>query len=176
MQGFKRGRSFHCGNRKQFPSTSHFFSEVITRDDFTHPGDEYKYAFAVSQDPYTKTLSTDRMGVHSTYPWTQAHWAYLTALGLQDIYLHRLPKTGFLYPRELDIYIPDPALAGPYKTPCQLSPPGCLPTQTTTDWLPIPLQTHTPDPALPGPYKTCQLSPSGYLPTQTTTDWLPIPL
>ena len=33
------------------------------------------------------------------------------------------------------------ALAGPYKTHCQLSPPGYLAAQTTTDWLPVPLRT-----------------------------------
>ncbi len=34
------------------------------------------------------------------------------------------------------------ALAGPYKTSCQLLLSGYLPAQTTADWLPIPLQTH----------------------------------
>ncbi len=33
------------------------------------------------------------------------------------------------------------ALAGPYQTCCWLSPPGYLATQTTTDWLPVPLRT-----------------------------------
>ncbi len=61
--------------------------------------DEYK------QPKYRQDRSTK-------YPWILTYCAYLTALAgpykthcwlcLQDIYLHRLPKTGFLYPRELD--------------------------------------------------------------------------
>ncbi len=35
------------------------------------------------------------------------------------------------------------ALVGPYKTYCQLSPPGYSPKQTTNDWLPVPLQLDT---------------------------------
>ena len=39
------------------------------------------------------------------------------------------------------------ALAGPYKTHCQLLPPGYLDTQTTTDWLPLPSRTAHAGPA-----------------------------
>ncbi len=43
-----------------------------------------------------------------------------------------------IYP-QLSIYLA--ALAGLCKTCCGLSPPGYLPTQTTTHWLPVPLRT-----------------------------------